>query len=99
MPWAGRMPVLLGLLWIVLVCLLGINWRRRKWLRKNCRDFSGSGDAAVAEGDSAVGGGGEGFVVGDDDDGQTVAIQLVKEVEDSLAGAAVQVAGGFVGEE
>src|SRR5690606_10274724 len=56
-------------------------------------------DVAVLEADDALAAGGDAVVVGDHDDGHALAVQLLDDLEDGLAGGGVEVAGGLVGEE
>src|SRR5271155_3157675 len=58
-----------------------------------------AGDDAVADGDDAVGVFGDVGLVGDDDDGVAVGVELVEEGHDLVAGLGVEVAGGLVGED
>jgi hypothetical protein len=58
-----------------------------------------SGDDAVADGDDAVGELGDVGLVGDDDDGVALGVEIVEERHDLVAGLGVEVAGGFVGED
>ncbi len=57
-----------------------------------------AGDDAVADGDDAVGVLGDVGLVGDDDDGVAVGVELVEEGHDLVAGFGVEVSGRFVGE-
>ncbi|MES4906617.1 MULTISPECIES: hypothetical protein [unclassified Streptomyces] len=57
------------------------------------------GQRAVPQGDDAVGGGGDAFVVGDHDQGLAGGAQLVEEPEDVVGRGAVEVSGGLVGED
>src|SRR5207302_8643110 len=56
-------------------------------------------DSAIVEVDYALRSAADVGVVGDDDDGSAACDQLVEELEDLLAGLAVERAGGLVGEE
>src|SRR5262245_22944584 len=53
-------------------------------------------DYAVLESHDALAAGGDGFVVGHEDDRQALLVQFVEELEHLLAGGRVEVAGGFV---
>ncbi len=56
-------------------------------------------DESVAQGDDAVGVGGEDRVVGDEDEGCAFGlVEVEEELEDSGAVGGVEVAGGLVGE-
>jgi hypothetical protein len=57
-------------------------------------------DEAIAQGDHAVRVPGEGRVVGDHDQGSAfAAVEFKQKFEDLFAGAAVEIAGGLVGEK
>jgi hypothetical protein len=57
-------------------------------------------DATVDEGDSAIGGSGNFFAVGDENDGGFFfSGELGDEIDDHGAGGGVEIAGGFVGEK
>src|SRR3989442_944373 len=57
-------------------------------------------DLAVGQADGAPGAGGEIEVVGHQDQGRAkIPVELRHEVDDGAAGAGVEVAGGFVGEQ
>jgi hypothetical protein len=57
-------------------------------------------DATVDEGDSAIGGSGNFFAVGDkNDSGFFFSGELGDEIDDHGAGRGVEIAGGFVGEK
>ena len=57
-------------------------------------------DATVDEGDPAIGGSGNFFAVGDEDDGGFFfSGELGDEIDDHGAGGGVEIAGGFVGEK
>ena len=58
-----------------------------------------AGDDAVADGDDAVGVFGDVGLVGDEDDGVAVGVELVEEGHDLVAGLGVEVSGGLVGED
>ena len=58
-----------------------------------------AGDDAVADGDDAVGELGDVGLVGDDDDGVALGVELVEEGHDLVAGLGVEVSGGLVGED
>ncbi len=53
----------------------------------------------VANPHRAPGAGGHVRVVGDDDDGDALAVQLLEQIEDLLAGVGVQRAGRLVGQD
>ena len=55
-------------------------------------------EVAVGDGEVALGGCGDGGVVGDDDDGEARVVELVEQVEDLAGRGGVEVAGGFVAE-
>jgi hypothetical protein len=54
---------------------------------------------AVVEVDDPLAAVGDGGIVGDEDDGAAGVDQLVKELEDLLAGLGIERAGGLVGQE
>ena len=54
-------------------------------------------DGAVADGDDAVGEFGDVGLVGDDDDGVALGVEVVEEGHDLVAGFGVEVSGGLVG--
>jgi hypothetical protein len=57
-------------------------------------------DATVDEGDPAIGGSGNFFAVGDENDGGFFfSGELGDEIDDHGAGRGVEIAGGFVGEK
>jgi len=57
-------------------------------------------DATVDEGDPAIGGSGNFFAVGDENDGGFFfSGELGDEIDDHGAGGGVEIAGGFVGEK
>ena len=57
-------------------------------------------DATVDEGDPAIGGSGNFFAVGDENDcGFFFSGELGDEIDDHGAGGGVEIAGGFVGEK
>jgi hypothetical protein len=57
-------------------------------------------DATVDEGDPAIGGSGNYFAVGDENDGGFFfSGELGDEIDDHGAGGGVEIAGGFVGEK
>src|SRR5882757_9692889 len=58
-----------------------------------------AGDVAVADGDDAVGILGDIGLVGNDDDGVAVGVEVVEESHDLVAGFGVEVSGGLVGED
>ncbi len=57
------------------------------------------GDGAVADGDDAVGVLGDVGLVGDEDDGVALGVEIVEEGHDLVAGLGVEVSGGLVGED
>jgi len=58
-----------------------------------------AGDDAVADGDDAVSVLGDVWLMGDEDDGVSLGVEVVEEGHDLVAGLGIQVAGGFVGED
>ena len=56
-------------------------------------------ERAVAHGDEPVGGGGDPGIVGDDDQGLPGFMEGVEQPEHLQGGLAVEVAGGFVGQD
>jgi len=56
-------------------------------------------ELAIHKSQLAAGGAGQGRIMRDDHDRQTVGIQLLEEFDDALTHGAVQIAGRFVGEE
>jgi len=42
---------------------------------------------------------GQGVVVGDDHDGGSLAVQILEQAEDGRSGGAVEIAGGFIGQD
>src|SRR5687768_16066874 len=56
-------------------------------------------DAAVQHLDGAIGAGRDLRIVRNDDDGDALPVQLLKQPQDLVAGARVEVAGGLVGQE
>ena len=58
-----------------------------------------AGDDTVADGDDAVGVLGDIWLMGDDDDGVAVGMELVEEGHDLVAGFGVEVSCGLVGED
>ena len=71
---------------------------RPGWATAWLRHFAGD-DLAVADVDLALAVVGDLEVVGDDDDGAALPVELFEEGEDFLAGAGIQGAGGFVGQD
>ena len=57
------------------------------------------GDHPVADGNDAVGVLGDVRLVGDENDGVALSVEVVKQTHDFVAGAGVEVAGGLVGED
>ena len=55
---------------------------------------------AIAQGDAAVGEGGDGWIVGDENEGGSFGpIETKKEIEHVLAVDRIEIAGGLVGRE
>src|SRR3970282_1186338 len=72
-----------------LICMSG---RRQPGVRRV------AGDPAVAQHHDSGGMGGDVGLVGDHDDGLAPAVQMVEDPQNLLAGGAVQIDGGLVGQ-